>query len=106
MYIVYFHTGSGLGDPHYRTFDNFHYNFQGQGEFTLLELYQAGETDPVFSIQGHLGYPADWKDRGVTGHLGLAFGDPNFAFHVSHISVILTKTVIACDLINYRAIYL
>ncbi len=79
---MYIHTGIGWGDPHYTTFDNVRYDFQGRGDFTLLELYQASGTDPVFSIQGRLGQPSGW--RGVTGHLGLAFGDPNFAFHVSN----------------------
>lgn len=79
------HAGLGFGDPHYITFDNLPYEFQGIGDYTLLELYQSSEaTDPVFTIQGRLGQPdPGWQAEGVSGHVGLAFGDPSFAVHVS-----------------------
>lgn len=77
-----FATGLGYGDPHYRTFDGRQYDFQGIGEFTLLELYESGAGDPIFSIHGRLGQPSGWRP-GVSGHIGLAFGDPSLAYHVS-----------------------
>ena len=84
------HAASGSGDPHYTTFDGRYYTFNGDGDFTLLEILPENreenteenteKKEPVFTLQGRLGRVSFW---GVTTHLGLAFGQPNLAFHVS-----------------------
>ena len=74
-------TGIGWGDPHYTTFDGEKYDFQGLGDFVLLDVLPANGTMPVFTIQGVLGRPTGWSH--VTGHIGLAFGNQNLAFQVS-----------------------
>lgn len=81
FYLVMFLTATGYGDPHYTTFDGRYYTFNGDGDFTLLEVLPEDSDIPVFTLQGRLGRVSFW---GVTTHLGLAFGQPNAAFQVSH----------------------
>ena len=47
----------------------------------MLEALPEDSDIPVFTLQGRLGRVSFW---GVTTHLGLAFGQPNAAFHVSN----------------------
>ena len=77
---MYCPTASGQGDPHYATFDRRYYTFNGNGDFTTLEVLPRDSDVPIFSLQGRLGRVSFW---GVTTHLGLAFGQPDLAFHVS-----------------------
>lgn len=74
------HAGVGWGDPHYDTCDGRRSDFNGQGEFVLLEvLPTSGEMFPVFTLQGRMEHSM-WP---ATTHRGLAFGWPELAFHVS-----------------------
>ena len=70
-------TASGTGDPHFTTFDGKIYHFQGEGDFTALEIIRPLE----FVLQGrHKMYP-EWKYQ-ASWHIGIAFGRPDLAFQV------------------------
>ena len=79
MYVFLF-PAAGHGDPHYDTFDDRRYTFNGAGDFTLLEVLPEDSEVPIFTMQGRLGRVSFWR---VTTHLGLSFGQPDLAFHVS-----------------------
>ena len=79
--VIVYSTGSGSGDPHYITFDRRPYTFNGNGDFTVLEVLPEDSDVPVFTLQGRLGRTSFFR-RTATTHLGLAFGQPNVAFHV------------------------
>ena len=80
MYI-YIHAGSGSGDPHYRTFDGRYFDFQGVGDFTILEA-QRKNIPALFTLQGRLNILPPHNSR-YTWHVGLAFGQSDLAFEVS-----------------------
>ena len=76
--LLHITVGWGSGDPHYFTFDNRYFTFNGFGEFTLLEA--ISENNRTFNLQGRLGTVSFWR---VTTHLGFAFGHQHLAFQVS-----------------------
>ncbi len=60
------------------------FDFQGQGDFILLEVIPLDEDirtgTPLFSLQGRLERIPSWP--GNTVHMALAFGDGDLAFQV------------------------
>lgn len=74
-------AGIGWGDPHYTTFDDRSYDFQGRGDYLILEVLSTSGDGPVFTLQGRTDNSVTWP--GATTHRGLAFGRSDRAFHVS-----------------------
>ena len=68
--------GHGLGDPHYKTFDNQYYDFQGNGEYIYVELLDT-DGNVIYHVQGRIGFIPAWNSNRVTGHRSVAFGSPN-----------------------------
>ncbi len=73
-------TAQGSGDPHYTTFDGRYFDFNGYGEFILVEASRRDSKTPVFTLQGRTGQVSFWR---VTTTLALAFGHSDLSFHVS-----------------------
>ena len=72
--------GTGHGDPHYETFDGREYDFNGMGDFLLLDIRTPEGDSYEFRLQGRLDRVSFWS---VTAHQALAFGQPGLTFHVS-----------------------
>ena len=58
------------------------YDFQGSGDYTILEVVPTGASAPVFTMLGQLASLTDWGST-ITGHTAIAMGDSSFAFYVS-----------------------
>ena len=84
MYL-YINTASGQGDPHYVSFFKRPFDFQGKGEFSLLEVIPLTEElvsgKPIFWLQGRLVPYVHITTAAV--HEALAFGDEDLSFQVS-----------------------
>ena len=67
------------------TFDGNRYRrwitFNGKGDFVLMEALDESDT-PVFTLQGRMDIVSPWS---ITTHQALAFGNSNFAVHVSNL---------------------
>ena len=72
--------GTAHGDPHYVTFDGRSFDFNGDGDFLLLNVLTPEGDSSEFMLQGKLGMVSFWR---VTTHKALAFGQPGLSFHVS-----------------------
>ena len=66
------------------TFDGKRYHrwitFNGKGDFVLMEALDESDA-PVFTLQGRMDIVSPWS---ITTHQALAFGNSNFAVHVSN----------------------
>lgn len=71
------YTGHGWYDPNFRTLDNERFNFQGLGDYVIVEALDVTEDDTViaFAFQGRFTQHA--SNPGVTWHTLLAFGEPD-----------------------------
>ena len=78
-FIISITTAKGFGDPHYTTFDGKRFDFNGMGDFILMEALSDDGT-PVFTLQGRMRTIPPWPR--TTTHSGLAFGYSELAFHV------------------------
>ncbi len=76
--VIY--TAQGAGDPHYKTFDGRYFDFNGCGDYTMMEALSRDDGTPVFTLQGRTGRVFFWP---ATTHLALAFGHSNLSYHVS-----------------------
>ena len=81
-------AASGSGDPHYYAFFGRYFDFQGSGDFVLLDVVSLDDEldtgDPIFSIQGRMIEQSPWI--GATVHQALAIGDKDNAFQVREIA--------------------
>ena len=68
--------GHGLGDPHYKSFDNQYFDFQGNGEYIYVEVLDM-DGNVMYHVQGRTGFIPAWGTMAVTGHQSIAFGSPN-----------------------------
>ncbi len=77
-------AASGAGDPHYTSFFRRYYDFQGSGDFSILEVVLSDDDlstgDPLFVLQGRMIQVSPWY--GATVQQAFAFGNQELAFQV------------------------
>ena len=71
-FVLYIHTASASGDPHYRSFDKKCYDFMGEGKFVAFRIQD--QTNIEFELQAEHKY---WgRNHRVTMQTSILFGIP------------------------------
>ena len=68
---TYLHTAWGFGDPHFRNLDGTPFTFNGQGEYTIVQVEETG-----FVLQGRT-EPVTSDQNQATRFTAFAFGLPS-----------------------------
>jgi len=70
------------GDPHLTTFDGRDYDFQGRGDFTVMQIVPDGQTEPIVRMDAYFDERRNRDWGSATTSLGIALGTPEGAVHV------------------------
>ena len=81
----------GTGDPHYASFDDKTFDFQGLGDFVDLELL-SDNGNIMYQIQSRLYQNPRW--RRATVHSAIALGEPGkLGFEVKRMLITTTDMI-------------